>query len=207
MAAVAAAVNRDGTRTSASADELRLLASLSRGGSRVAAGRFGGRDAKMARIRQQEAAMAAAAEAKLGMSVPSGVAAANAGRGTTVATTGGDAVAAGAGGTAQGGSQRSDTTSEVKLSGSRGKKKRKAGSEGEPSAGSAKQAGKKKARKAAAAADEAAAAQQGAQQGAQQQQQQQQQQQPKKLRIVIEPVVAHVGPAWNFVPTPATGAH
>ena len=116
MAAIVAAVNRDGTRTSASADELKLLASLSKKGGRVTAGRFGGRDAKMARIRAQEAAMAGAASEKLG--VPSG--------------------AARAAGAAGGGSDLSDTTSEVQLSGGSGKK-RKGGAKGEaaPSGGDA----------------------------------------------------------------------
>jgi hypothetical protein len=59
-------VNRDGTMSSASVDELRLLKHLSKSGSsRVAAGRFGGRDAKLERIRAQEADMAAQAAAKL----------------------------------------------------------------------------------------------------------------------------------------------
>jgi len=59
-------VNRDGTMSSASVDELRLLKHLSkRGSSRMAAGRFGGRGAKLERIRAQEADMAAQAAAKL----------------------------------------------------------------------------------------------------------------------------------------------
>lgn len=140
---MAAAVNRDGTRTSASADELKLLASLSKGG-RLAAGRFGGRDAKMARIRQQEAKLAAEYAAKLG--VPS------------AATTG-------TVGTAARGSDRSDTTSEVQLSGGGSKKRRKGGEGGEPA----------------------------------------QPQPAKKLRIVIEPKIAQVGPVYEFKPTPATG--
>ncbi|KAL4422211.1 hypothetical protein ABPG77_009686 [Micractinium sp. CCAP 211/92] len=114
MAAIAAAVNRDGTRTSASADELKLLASLSKGG-RLAAGRFGGRDAKMARIRQQEAKLAAEYATKLG--VPS------------AATTG-------TAGTAGRGSDQSDTTSEVHLSGGGSKKRRKGGEGGAAAAGS-----------------------------------------------------------------------
>lgn len=145
-AAIAAAVNRDGTRTSASADELKLLASLSKGG-RLAAGRFGGRDAKMARIREQEARLAAEYAAKLG--VPS------------VATTV----------TAARGSDASDTTSEVQLSGGGGDKKRRKGHEG----------------RGGAAAAEAG------------------QQPAKKQRIVIEPKIAHVGPVFEFKPTPATG--
>lgn len=124
MAAIAAAVNRDGTRTSASADELKLLASLSKGG-RLAAGRFGGRDAKMARIRQQEAKLAAEYAAKLG--VPS------------AATTG-------TAGTAGRGSDQSDTTSEVHLSGGGSKKRRKGGEGGAGAPGSG-DAGKEPAKK------------------------------------------------------------
>ncbi len=114
MAAIAAAVNRDGTRTSASADELKLLASLSKGG-RLAAGRFGGRDAKMARIRQQEAKLAAEYAAKLG--VPS-------------------AAMTGTAGTAGRGSDQSDTTSEVQPSGGGSKKRRKGGEGGDAAPGS-----------------------------------------------------------------------
>ena len=47
-------LNRDGTVATGSAQELRLLESLAKAGGRVAAGRFGGRDAKMERIRRQE---------------------------------------------------------------------------------------------------------------------------------------------------------
>ncbi|KAG7672834.1 hypothetical protein Ndes2526B_g08310 [Nannochloris sp. 'desiccata'] len=61
------AVNRDGTATTASRDELKLLNALTSQKSRLAAGRFGGRDAKMERIRTQEAKMAAEAAAKLGV--------------------------------------------------------------------------------------------------------------------------------------------
>ena len=43
-------INRDGTLSSASVHELRLLKALSKGPS---TGRFGGREAKMARIREQ----------------------------------------------------------------------------------------------------------------------------------------------------------
>jgi len=60
-------VNHDGTATTASHDELKLLNALTSQKSRLAAGRFGGRDAKMERIRAQEAKMAAEAAAKLGV--------------------------------------------------------------------------------------------------------------------------------------------
>ncbi|PRW56427.1 G patch domain-containing 4 [Chlorella sorokiniana] len=196
-AAIAAAVNRDGTRTSASADELKLLAALNKGTGRVAAGRFGGRDAKMARIREQEAKMAAEAAAKLG--VPSA--------GTT-------SVAAGT--TGRKGSDASDTTSEARVPSS---KKRGTGSAaaGDASEGAAassvksgkssKKEGKKSKRRkeeAAAAAGEGA----GEPTAASQQQQQGEAtegQPPKKQRIVIEPAVAQSGPVHAFVPTPATG--
>ena len=64
------AVNRDGTTASGSAVELALMEELSRSKGRVAAGRFGGRDAKMERIRAQEARQAAEAAAKLGLAAP-----------------------------------------------------------------------------------------------------------------------------------------
>ncbi|KAL4443491.1 hypothetical protein ABPG75_011228 [Micractinium tetrahymenae] len=162
MAGIAVAVNRDGTRTSASADELKLLASLSKGG-RLAAGRFGGRDAKMARIREQEAKLAAEYAAKLG--VPS------------VATAG----TAGTAGTTGRGSDMSDTTSEVQLSGGGGKKRRKGGEGG-----------------GAAAAGTGPGQQPGQQPG-------EGQQPAKKQRIVIEPKIAQVAPVHEFKPTPATG--
>jgi hypothetical protein len=59
-------MNRDGTATTASRDELKLLNALTSSKSRIAAGRFGGRDAKMERIRAQEAKMAAGAAERLG---------------------------------------------------------------------------------------------------------------------------------------------
>lgn len=60
--------NRDGTVSSASAQELALLTALTEAGSsRMAAGRFGGRAGKMARIRAQEEAAAAAAATALGL--------------------------------------------------------------------------------------------------------------------------------------------
>lgn len=187
----AVAMNRDGTRTSASADELKLLASLTKQKGRVAAGRFGGRDAKMARIRQQEAAMADAAAAKLGMSsAPSAVA-------TTGTTATGGAGGAGA-------SDRSETTSEAKVSSKRRKKDKKAKSGGDEGEGGTEASSGGKKRK----------AKRGAAGGADQQPQQQREggdgqlegEQPKKQRIVIEPKIAHVGPVFQFVPTPATGA-
>jgi len=60
-------INRDGTLASGSVDELKLLERLSKSGGRVAAGRFGGRDAKMERIRRQEAEEAARMREKLGL--------------------------------------------------------------------------------------------------------------------------------------------
>ena len=66
-AASTGARNRDGTATTASVDEIKLLNALTSQGSRLAAGRFGGRDAKMERIRAQETKMAAEAAAKLGV--------------------------------------------------------------------------------------------------------------------------------------------
>ena len=81
--------NRDGTLSSASAQELRLLSSLSKGGGRLAAGRFGGRAAKMARIREQEAKMAAASAAKLGIQLPSSDASDSTTTGTISQHTGG----------------------------------------------------------------------------------------------------------------------
>lgn len=60
--------NRDGTLASASVEELQLLESLAKSSGRVAAGRFGGRDAKMERIRRQEAIEAAKMAEKLGLS-------------------------------------------------------------------------------------------------------------------------------------------
>jgi hypothetical protein len=60
-----AARNRDGTVASGSAQELRLMAQLSKAGGKVAAGRFGGRGAKLARIRAQEAREAGSAAAAL----------------------------------------------------------------------------------------------------------------------------------------------
>lgn len=61
--------NRDGTLASASQQELKLLEELSTSAGRVAAGRFGGRDAKMERIRRQEALEAERLAAKLGLSI------------------------------------------------------------------------------------------------------------------------------------------
>lgn len=84
-----AGTNRDGTKSSASAGELRLAARLSKAG-RVAAGRFGGRDAKLERIRAHEARDAAEAGAKLGMpppaAAPAAAAAGGSGRSDTTAT-------------------------------------------------------------------------------------------------------------------------
>jgi hypothetical protein len=62
-------VNRDGTIASASREELKLAKMLAKD-SRGRAGRFGGRDGKMARIRQMEQEQAAAARAKLGVELP-----------------------------------------------------------------------------------------------------------------------------------------
>lgn len=61
--------NRDGTLASASQQELKLLEELSASAGRVAAGRFGGRDAKMERIRRQEALEAERLAAKLGLRI------------------------------------------------------------------------------------------------------------------------------------------
>lgn len=175
------------------------------GTGRVAAGRFGGRDAKMARIREQEAKMAAEAAAKLG--VPS------------AATTSAAAGAATAGTTGRKGSDASDTTSEARVASS---KKRGAGSAaaGDASEGAAASSGKsgksskKEGKKSKRRKEEAAAAAgEGAGEPAAASQQQQQQQDgeaaegqpPKKQRIVIEPAVAQSGPVYPFVPTPATG--
>lgn len=80
-ARVAAAVNRDGTAASASTAELMLAAELAKSSGRGPAGRFGGREGKMARIRQQEAEQAAAMAAKLGIAQPQAAAAARGGRG------------------------------------------------------------------------------------------------------------------------------
>lgn len=59
-------MHRDGTISSASAEELKLLEHLSKSDGKVAAGRFGGRDGKMARIRAQEELEAREAAKKLG---------------------------------------------------------------------------------------------------------------------------------------------
>ena len=172
------------------------------GAGRVAAGRFGGRDAKMARIREQEARMAAEAAAKLG--VPS-AATASAAAGTSGCK----------------GSDVSDTTSEARVPSS---KKRGAGSAAaeEASQGAAASSGKSgrsgkkdgkrsKRRKEGAAEGEAGeegAAGAGGAAGAAGQPEQQQEAgaaPAKKQRIVIEPVVPQSGPVYAFVPTPATG--
>ena len=60
--------NRDGTMASASAQELRILEALNKSQGRVSTGRFGGRDAKMERIRRQEALEAAQLAERMGMS-------------------------------------------------------------------------------------------------------------------------------------------
>ena len=60
-------LNRDGTVATGSAQELRLLESLAKAGGRVATGRFGGRDAKMERIRRQEELEAQRMREKLGL--------------------------------------------------------------------------------------------------------------------------------------------
>lgn len=172
----------------------------SQGTGRVAAGRFGGRDAKMARIREQEAKMAAEAAAKLG--VPS-AATTSVAAGTTAAGT-----------TGRKGSDASDTTSEARVPSS---KRRGAGSAaaGDASEGAAAGSGKSgksskkesKRRKKAEAAGEGAG-EPAAAADAQQQQQGEAQaegQPAKKQRIVIEPAVAQSGPVYPFVPTPATG--
>jgi hypothetical protein len=179
MAAIAASVNHDGTRTSASVAELKLLASLSKKGGRAAAGRFGGRGGKLDRIRQQEAAMAEAATSK--------------------------AAAATA---APGSSQQSDTTSEVLLSAGSSKKRKAAaaasGEGREPSVASGKndqEGGKKRKKnaKALAAADaDAGGGDESAAPAAEQV--------PKKPRIVIEAKCVASAPSQPFVPTPATGA-
>ncbi|KAL4858564.1 G patch domain-containing protein 4 [Chlorella vulgaris] len=178
MAAIAASVNHDGTRTSASVAELKLLASLSKKGGRAAAGRFGGRGGKLDRIRQQEAAMAEAATSK--------------------------AAAATA---APGSSQQSDTTSEVLLSaGSSKKRKAAAAASGEVretsvASGKADQEGGKKRRKngkALAAADADAGGDDAPAAPAAEQV-------PKKPRIVIEAKCVASAPSHPFVPTPATG--
>jgi cytoskeletal protein RodZ len=80
-ARIAAAVNRDGTAASASVAELKLAAELAKSSGRGPAGRFGGREGKMARIRQQEAEQAAAMAAKLGIAQPVTAAAACGGKG------------------------------------------------------------------------------------------------------------------------------
>lgn len=53
------AYHHDGTRASAAAGELEIAAALAAAAGRAPAGRFGGREGKMARIRAQEAAFAA----------------------------------------------------------------------------------------------------------------------------------------------------
>lgn len=67
-------LNRDGTIASGSKAELKLAKKLAEGSR---AGRFGGRAGKMARVREQEAALAAAARDKLGVPLPANGAAAN----------------------------------------------------------------------------------------------------------------------------------
>lgn len=59
-------LNRDGTRSTGSALELKLLEELTEEVGRVAAGRFAGRGGKMARIRAQELQKASEAAQKLG---------------------------------------------------------------------------------------------------------------------------------------------
>ncbi len=66
--------NRDGTVASASAQELRILEALNKSQGRVSTGRFGGRDAKMERIRRQEALEAAQLAERMGMAVEAGTA-------------------------------------------------------------------------------------------------------------------------------------
>lgn len=53
------ACHRDGTRASAAASELEIAAALAAAAGRAPAGRFSGREGKLARIRAQEAAFAA----------------------------------------------------------------------------------------------------------------------------------------------------
>lgn len=65
--------NRDGTMASASAQELKILEALNKSQGRVSTGRFGGRDAKMERIRRQEALEAAQLAERMGVSIDTGV--------------------------------------------------------------------------------------------------------------------------------------
>lgn len=62
--------NRDGTATTASVDEIKLLKELSKG-NRLAAGRFSGREGKMARLRAQEASLSGQAISALGLETKS----------------------------------------------------------------------------------------------------------------------------------------
>jgi hypothetical protein len=72
LLACAVAVNRDGTLATASSHELQIARSLSKD-PRGWAGRFSGREGKMARIRAQEEQQAAEARSKLGITpAPSG---------------------------------------------------------------------------------------------------------------------------------------
>ena len=64
--AVDGPMNRDGTATTASIDEIKLLKKLSKR-SRLAAGRFSGREGKMARLRAQEASLGSQAISALGL--------------------------------------------------------------------------------------------------------------------------------------------
>ncbi|GAB4815210.1 hypothetical protein N2152v2_002256 [Parachlorella kessleri] len=205
-------INRDGTLSSASAHELRLLKALSKGPS---TGRFGGREAKMARIREQEAKLAAEYAARLGVSAATATA-------TTVTTTA--AAAAGA-------SDRSETTSEIRLpSGSTAAAAgAEAGAPSESNGKKVKKVGKKKVKEAEAAAGEAgadsgssrkkqrkgdqkdsttaaedAAASQGSGEQQQVQQQAQQRQMPQQ-RVVIEPAIESSAPMAEFKPTPREG--
>lgn len=62
--------HRDGTMASASAEELKILKALNKSQGRVSTGRFGGRDAKMERIRRQEELEAARVAERLNGPVP-----------------------------------------------------------------------------------------------------------------------------------------
>lgn len=192
-------LNRDGTATTASHEELKLMKALSQGG-RLAAGRFGGRDGKMERIRAQEAKMAAEAAAKLGVSSMSGKPSSARGAGT---------------------SYRSDTTSdaalpmpkkEAKSEDSSKKRKRKDKERSEDAdeevSGKSKRKEKKERSKSKTKSAEAgalAASDENEEENATGPEGEAQQPSGKRARIVIEPRGYDSVPKWDFKPTPRAG--
>ncbi|GBF93587.1 hypothetical protein Rsub_06307 [Raphidocelis subcapitata] len=214
LMACAVAVNRDGTLATASSHELQIARSLSKD-PRGWAGRFSGREGKMARIRAQEEQQAAEARSKLGLTpAPSGGAASGGGGGA--ASNGAPSKkrktdAAGTDTDAAGGATDADSKRRSKKSkrAAEEQQKQQQQQQQQQRAEGSKKKDKKKKSKNGSEKQEQGSKQAGPNPSEQQQSagQEQQRQQPARKPRVIVVALKGRDATWvePFVPTPATG--